>query len=182
SRGARLKIEATVSIGRYTTLGAGGPAKALAKPTSLEEIEESLTWARRHDLPVAVVGLGSNLLVADEGVDALVLKLGGELTSAEVRGALLIAGGGAANAGWLHRGRGGGRGGCGVGARVKGRRGRAEEGGCVGQRLGGDPRPGAGRRRQRCDLAASRRARPLAPSLGARPGRGRCARAAAAGA
>src|SRR4029450_7012562 len=111
SGGARFKSEATVSIGRYTTLGAGGPAKALAKPTSLEEIEESLTWARRHDLPVAVVGVGSNLLVADEGVDALVLKLGGELTSAEVRGALLIAGGGAANAVCLHRVRAAGLGG-----------------------------------------------------------------------
>jgi UDP-N-acetylmuramate dehydrogenase len=106
-----VKIETTVSIGSYTTLGAGGPAKAFAKPTSLEEIEESLTWARRHDLPVAVVGLGSNLLVADEGVDALVLKLDGELTSAEVCGELLIAGGGAANAVCLHRVRGAGLGG-----------------------------------------------------------------------
>ena len=37
-----MKIEATVLLDRYTTLGAGGPAKAFAKPTSLEEIEESL--------------------------------------------------------------------------------------------------------------------------------------------
>ena len=106
-----MKIEATVSLGRYTTLGAGGPAKAFAKPTSLEEIEESLTWAREHALPVAVVGLGSNLLVADEGVAALVLRLDGELTSADVRGELLVAGGGAANAVCLHRVRAAGLGG-----------------------------------------------------------------------
>ena len=106
-----MKIEATVSLGRYTTLGAGGPAKAFAKPTSLEEIEESLTWARERDLPVAVVGLGSNLLVADEGVDALVVRLDGELTSAEVRGELLVAGGGAPNAVCLHRVRTAGLGG-----------------------------------------------------------------------
>ena len=106
-----MKIEAAVSLGRYTTLGAGGPAKAFAKPTTLEEIEESLAWAREHELPVVVVGLGSNLLVADEGVDALVLKLAGELTSADVRGELLVAGGGAANAVCLHRVRAGGLGG-----------------------------------------------------------------------
>ena len=106
-----MKIEATVSLGRYTTLGAGGPAKAFTKPTSLEEIEESLAWAREHGLPVEVVGLGSNLLVADDGVDALVLKLAGELASADVRGELLVAGGGAANAVCLHRVRAAGLGG-----------------------------------------------------------------------
>jgi UDP-N-acetylmuramate dehydrogenase len=54
---------------------------------------------------VATVGLGSNLLVADEGFDGLVLKLAGELASAEVEGDLLVAGGGAPNAVCLHRAR-----------------------------------------------------------------------------
>ena len=106
-----MKIETTVSLGRYTTLGAGGPAKAFARPTSLQEIEESLAWAGEHGLTVAVVGLGSNLLVADDGVDALVLKLAGELTSADVQDELLVAGGGAANAVCLHRVRSAGLGG-----------------------------------------------------------------------
>jgi UDP-N-acetylenolpyruvoylglucosamine reductase len=106
-----VKIETTVSLGRYTTLGAGGPAKAFARPTSLQEIKESLAWAGEHGLTVAVVGLGSNLLVADDGVDALVLKLAGELTSADAQGELLVAGGGAANAVCLHRVRSAGLGG-----------------------------------------------------------------------
>jgi UDP-N-acetylenolpyruvoylglucosamine reductase len=106
-----VKIETTVSLGRHTTLGAGGPAKAFARPTSLQEIEESLAWAGEHGLTVAVVGLGSNLLVADDGVDALVLKLAGELTSADVQDELLVAGGGAANAVCLHRVRSAGLGG-----------------------------------------------------------------------
>jgi UDP-N-acetylmuramate dehydrogenase len=58
-----------------------------------------------------VVGLGSNLLVADEGVDAVVLKLGGQLAAVEVRGQTLVAGGGAANAVALHRARAAGLGG-----------------------------------------------------------------------
>jgi UDP-N-acetylmuramate dehydrogenase len=60
---------------------------------------------------VATIGLGSNLLVADEGVDALVLKLSGELASVEVDGDLVRAGAGAANAVVLHRARAAGLGG-----------------------------------------------------------------------
>ncbi len=94
-------------LSRYTTLGTGGPAREFAQPTSVAEVEELL----RRGLPVATIGLGSNLLVADEGVDALVLKLGGALTAVEVDGDLLRAGGGAANAVCLHRARAAGLGG-----------------------------------------------------------------------
>jgi UDP-N-acetylenolpyruvoylglucosamine reductase len=106
-----LKIEQAVRLGRYTTLGAGGEARAFAKPSTEAEVEEALAWAWEHELPVVTIGLGSNLLVADEGVEALVLRLDGELGSAEVRGDLLLAGGGAANAVCLHRARAAGLGG-----------------------------------------------------------------------
>jgi UDP-N-acetylenolpyruvoylglucosamine reductase len=52
-----------------------------------------------------VVGLGSNLLVADEGVDGLVLKLTGELATVVVEDERLSAGGGAPLAVCLHRAR-----------------------------------------------------------------------------
>jgi UDP-N-acetylmuramate dehydrogenase len=86
-------------------------ARAFARPSTVAHVEEALAWAREHELPVATIGLGSNLLVADEGVEALVLKLGGELASAEVEDDLLVAGGGAPNAVCLHRVRAGGLGG-----------------------------------------------------------------------
>jgi UDP-N-acetylenolpyruvoylglucosamine reductase len=106
-----LKIEHDVGLGRFTTLGAGGAARAFARPSIVEEVAEALVWARERELPVATIGLGSNLLVADEGVEALVLKLGGALAAAEVRGDLLVAGGGAPNAVCLHRARAAGLGG-----------------------------------------------------------------------
>jgi UDP-N-acetylenolpyruvoylglucosamine reductase len=106
-----LKIEHDVGLGRFTTLGAGGAARAFARPSTVEEVAEALIWARERELPVATIGLGSNLLVADEGVEALVLKLGGALAAAEVRGDLLVAGGGAPNAVCLHRARAAGLGG-----------------------------------------------------------------------
>jgi UDP-N-acetylmuramate dehydrogenase len=94
-------------LSRYTTLGTGGPARDFAQPTSVAEVEELL----RRGLPVATIGLGSNLLVADEGVDAIVLKLAGDLVSIDVEGEVVRAGGGAANAVVLHRARSAGLGG-----------------------------------------------------------------------
>jgi UDP-N-acetylenolpyruvoylglucosamine reductase len=106
-----VKIEEGVSLARLTTVGTGGPATAFAWPKTLEELEEALAWARERELPVATVGLGSNLLVADEGFHGLALRLGGELATAETQGECLVAGGGAANAVCLHRAREAGLGG-----------------------------------------------------------------------
>src|SRR2546427_415224 len=65
-------------------------------------------------------GPGSNLLVADEGVEALVLRLEGELAEATVEDGLLVAGGGAANAVCLHRARAAGLGGFGFACAIPG--------------------------------------------------------------
>ena len=100
-----MNLEGDVPLGRFTTLGTGGPARAFGRPESLDDLHDALRWAAEHDAGVATVGLGSNLLVADQGVDALVLKLGGALAKVEVDGELVRAGGGAANAVVLHRAR-----------------------------------------------------------------------------
>ena len=109
--GPAVTPEEGVSLARLTTIGTGGPARAFARPSTLAELEDVLGWAVERELPVATVGLGSNLLAADEGVDALVLKLSGELASVLVEGDVMIAGGGAANAVCLHQARGAGLGG-----------------------------------------------------------------------
>jgi UDP-N-acetylmuramate dehydrogenase len=100
-----VRIEERVPLARHTTLGTGGPARWLARPQTLDEVEEAMSWAAERNLAVRVVGLGSNLLVADAGVDALVLRLAGGLAAVEVDGTLLRAGGGAPNAVCLHRAR-----------------------------------------------------------------------------
>jgi UDP-N-acetylmuramate dehydrogenase len=106
-----VNIEEGIELSRFTTLGTGGPARAFARPESVAEVEELLRWAVGREVTVATVGLGSNLLVADDGVDALVLKLAGALAGVEVDGELLRAGGGAANAVGLHKARAAGLGG-----------------------------------------------------------------------
>jgi UDP-N-acetylenolpyruvoylglucosamine reductase len=106
-----MTLEEQVPLARFTTIGTGGPARAFARPESAEELGQALRFARERDLPVATVGLGSNLLVADRGFDGLVLKLAGALAQVDARGDLLVAGGGAPNAVALHRARAAGLGG-----------------------------------------------------------------------
>jgi UDP-N-acetylmuramate dehydrogenase len=106
-----VNVEEGVELARYTTLGTGGRARAFARPESEREVEDLLRWAGERSLPVAVIGLGSNLLAADDGVDALVLRLGGELAGVEAEGDVLRVGGGTANAVALHRARSAGLGG-----------------------------------------------------------------------
>ena len=100
-----MKLEEGVELSRFTTLGTGGAARAFARPESESELQQALRWAAERGLAVAVVGLGSNLLVADEGVEGLVVKLSGELAAVEVDGTVVRAGGGAPNAVCLHRAR-----------------------------------------------------------------------------
>jgi UDP-N-acetylmuramate dehydrogenase len=100
-----VTIEERVPLSRFTTLGTGGPARWFARPETPAELDEALAWAGKREAGVSVVGLGSNLLVADEGVEALVMKLSGELAAAEAEGEVLHAGGGAPLAVCLHRAR-----------------------------------------------------------------------------
>ena len=103
--------EENVPLSRLTTIGTGGPARAFVRPETIDELEGALRWAAERELEVVTVGLGSNVLAADEGVDALVIKLGGDLAEARAEGELLVAGGGATNAVCLHRARSAGLGG-----------------------------------------------------------------------
>ena len=106
-----MRIEEHIPLARFTTIGTGGPARWFGRPETLVELEELLAWAADGDVPMAVVGLGSNLLVADDGFAGLALRLAGELADVQLDGdSRLSAGGGAANAVALHRARSAGLG------------------------------------------------------------------------
>ena len=104
-------MEEGVSLSRFTTLGTGGPARWFAAPESEDELVDLLAWARERAVSVAPVGLGSNLLVADDGFEGLALKLAGALVGATADDGRLMAGGGAPLAVCLHRARSAGLGG-----------------------------------------------------------------------
>lgn len=89
-------VQRDYSLARLTTVRAGGPADLFARPSSDEQLLELLRWAGDQEVAVEVVGSGSNLLVSDDGVRGLVLKLDGELASLEREGGTrVVCGGGA---------------------------------------------------------------------------------------
>ncbi len=106
-----VKVKENVGLYKHTTLGTGGPARWFATPETVHELVDLLGFARDREALVAVIGLGSNLLVADDGFPGLVLRLSGSLTYVKVGETRLVAGGGASLAVCLHRARDAGLGG-----------------------------------------------------------------------
>ena len=72
---AGIEVHEHAPLARHTYLRLGGPARYLAIPEDIEELQQLLGWARAEGLSLRVLGGGSNLLVADEGIDALVVSL-----------------------------------------------------------------------------------------------------------
>lgn len=60
----------------FTTFGIGGPARWFVEAQSEEEIAEAAAWAGERNVPLFVLGGGSNLLVSDAGFNGLVLRVG----------------------------------------------------------------------------------------------------------
>ncbi|MBA3809903.1 MAG: UDP-N-acetylmuramate dehydrogenase [Solirubrobacterales bacterium] len=88
-------VERDFPLARLTTVRTGGAAELFARAGSREQLLALLAWAQGSRVTVSVVGSGSNLLVADEGVRGLVVKLDRELARIEVDGPRILAGGGA---------------------------------------------------------------------------------------
>lgn len=84
-------IRENVPLTPLTTWRMGGPARFLVEPTTIDEVVEAHDWAGRMGLPVFVMGKGSNLLVADDGYEGLIIRMGDRLGRAEVRGDVLWA-------------------------------------------------------------------------------------------
>jgi len=113
-------VEPDYPVSRLTTVGTGGPARFLARPGTGAELAEVLRWADAEELDVAVVGLGSNLLVADEGYDGVVLRLAGDLARIARDGERIVCGGGASIAAIVKRATGWGLSGIEFGCAIPG--------------------------------------------------------------
>lgn len=74
--GAAVKPLENVPLAPYCTMGVGGSARHFLEAREERAVHEAVDWTERHGLPLRVLGGGSNLVVADEGVDGLVLKIG----------------------------------------------------------------------------------------------------------
>lgn len=80
----------------YTWLNLGGPAQYLLTPRSIDELMEVVRVCHQEQIPIHVLGGGSNLLVKDEGVSGAVIRLTApEFGSVSIEGERVRAGGGA---------------------------------------------------------------------------------------
>ncbi len=71
-----MRLRENVLLGPLTTFEVGGPARYFAEASSIEAVRESVAFAGKKDLPLFVLGGGSNLVVSDSGFPGLVLRIG----------------------------------------------------------------------------------------------------------
>jgi UDP-N-acetylmuramate dehydrogenase len=83
-------------LARHTTWRIGGPARFFCRVRTEAGLAAALGAAARDGLPLALLGMGSNILVADEGFPGYVLRLEGDFLRVTIEGGRLTAGGGAA--------------------------------------------------------------------------------------
>lgn len=69
-------IKKDINLAKYTTLCVGGCARYFAEIATEEELVTAIEWANTEGLKIVVLGGGSNVLIGDEGVDALVVRMG----------------------------------------------------------------------------------------------------------
>lgn len=72
----RDMLQTNQPLAPHTAIQLGGLARYFAACSTLEEVHYALGWAAGENLPVQVLGGGSNVLFADEGFGGLVLKVG----------------------------------------------------------------------------------------------------------
>ena len=70
-----LLIKENIPLAPLTTFNIGGPARYFTEVRSVEEIKEAITIARERKLPLIILAGGSNVLVPDEGLNALVISI-----------------------------------------------------------------------------------------------------------
>jgi len=71
-----VKLLENAPLASRCTMGVGGPARYLLEATDESDVLRALEWAAGRGLPVHALGGGSNVVIADEGVDGLVVKIG----------------------------------------------------------------------------------------------------------
>src|SRR3954465_5841586 len=71
-----MLLQENVPLAPLTTFRIGGPARFFVEATCIADIEAAVTFARGNNVPLFVLGGGSNLVVADAGWPGLILKVG----------------------------------------------------------------------------------------------------------
>ncbi|MBQ4610516.1 MAG: UDP-N-acetylmuramate dehydrogenase [Clostridia bacterium] len=80
------KLIKNAPMKEYTSFRIGGPADLLLMPRTREELLLGINSAKEAELPLVIIGNGSNLLVSDKGVDGIVIRIGSVFSGIEYDG------------------------------------------------------------------------------------------------
>jgi UDP-N-acetylmuramate dehydrogenase len=81
-------------LAKHTTMKIGGPAEIFIEPSNSEDLTKAFRIIKKHNAKWRAIGRGSNLLVADKGIEGVVIKLGLGMDDFELIGETLTVGGG----------------------------------------------------------------------------------------
>ena len=78
-------------MSKYTTMRVGGPCDCIVFPDEISKIKEVIDFCKNENITFFVIGNGSNLLVKDEGIHGVVIKLGHRFGKIELDGEYILA-------------------------------------------------------------------------------------------
>ncbi len=90
--GSRLRF--SEPLAKHTYFGIGGEATAYIEVSTVSELAALARFHKQWDVPVAIIGRGSNLLVSDTGFKGISIRLVGELAKLEINGNVISVGAG----------------------------------------------------------------------------------------
>lgn len=85
------KVKYNEKMSKYTTMRVGGPCDCIVFPDEISKIKEVIDFCKNENITFFVIGNGSNLLVKDEGIHGVVIKLGHKFGKIELDGEYILA-------------------------------------------------------------------------------------------
>ena len=80
------KIRYNEPMSKHTTMRVGGPVDIMVLPNTIEEITDVINYAKENNIPIKVIGNGSNMIVSDLGIEGIVVKLTCNMSNVNICG------------------------------------------------------------------------------------------------
>lgn len=82
----KSRIRYNEPMKNHITAKVGGPCDVMVFPKSIDEIKQVISYAKKNNIPYFVMGKGSNLLVADKGINMIVIKISNDFDDIKIDG------------------------------------------------------------------------------------------------
>lgn len=103
SQSTKGKFRLLEPMKNHTSFKVGGPCDLFFQPEGLEDLKKGLELANKHNIPYFILGGGNNILVADEGISGIAIKLGNSFAKFEFHKDTVLAGAALSNSVFLQK-------------------------------------------------------------------------------